>query len=329
MDHARGLGRARALGHGPGAGLLRADGEEGDEAEQRVARPDHALEPRLREPERGEELGPLGALELGDLGLDRGRDDDPARALFLGHLRHAGRMRVAGGRGRLLDVADIEDGLGGQQLEAAPGLRVLRRHPHRARRAPRLERLAGEAQQALLLHRLAVAAAHPAGEALEPALDRLEVGEHQLGLHRLGVGHRVDAALDMGDVVVLEAAQHVGDGVDLADVGEELVAEPLAARGAAHEPGDVDEGQPRRDHPGRAGDLGQPLEARVGHRHLADVGLDGAEGIVLGRGRGGRGERVEQRRLADVGQTDDAGVKSHRYLPSATTPSPRQPRAGG
>ena len=59
-------------------------------------------------------------------------------------------------------------------------------------------------------------------------LEAVEIGQHQLGLDRLDVGDRVDLALDMGDVGVLEAAHHVGDGVDLADVGEELVAETLA-----------------------------------------------------------------------------------------------------
>ena len=49
-------------------------------------------------------------------------------------------------------------------------------------------------------------------------LDRL-VGERQLGLDGLDVGDRIDLALDMGDVVVLEAAQHVYDRIDLADVG--------------------------------------------------------------------------------------------------------------
>ena len=40
----------------------------------------------------------------------------------------------------------------------------------------------------------------------------------------------------------------MSDGVAFADVGEELVAEaPRPSRGAAHEPGDVDEGEPRRD----------------------------------------------------------------------------------
>ncbi len=43
----------------------------------------------------------------------------------------------------------------------------------------------------------------------------------------------------MGDVVVLEAAQHMRDGVDLADIGEELVAQPFALRRAAHQAGDI------------------------------------------------------------------------------------------
>ena len=60
---------------------------------------------------------------------------------------------------------------------------------------------------------------------------------------------RVDAALDVGDVALLEAAEHVHDRVDLADIGEELVAQPLALRGAAHQPGDVDEADPRRHDP--------------------------------------------------------------------------------
>lgn len=81
----------------------------------------------------------------------------------------------------------------------------------------------------------------------DAALEAVEVGEHQLGFDRLGIGHRVDAALDMGNVVILEAAQHMHDGVDLADVGEELVAQPFALRGAAHQTGNVDEGDAGRD----------------------------------------------------------------------------------
>ena len=74
-------------------------------------------------------------------------------------------------------------------------------------------------------------------------LEAFDVGEHQLGFDRLGVGDGIDAALDMRDVVVLEAAKDVDDGIDLADVAEELVAKPFALRRTAHEARDVDERQ--------------------------------------------------------------------------------------
>ena len=146
------------------------------------------------------------------------------------------------------------------------------------------------------------------GDAL---LEALEVGEHQLGLDRLGVGQRIDAVLDVRDVVVLEAAQHVGDGVDLADVRQELVAEAFALGGAAHQARDVDEGEPRRDDLARLGDRRELVEPLIGHADLADVGLDGAEWIVGGLGRRRLRQRVEERRLADVRQAHDAAFEAH------------------
>ena len=44
-----------------------------------------------------------------------------------------------------------------------------------------------------------------------------------------------------------KAAQHVQDGVDLADGAQELVAEPLALGRAAHQPRDVLDLELRRD----------------------------------------------------------------------------------
>ena len=148
-------------------------------------------------------------------------------------------------------------------------------------------------------------------ELVDAALQAVEVGKHQLGLDRLGVGHRIDAALDMGDVVILEAAQHMHDRVDLADVGEELVAQPFALRGAAHQAGDVDEGDAGRDDLLRLGDRRDLVQPRIGHRDFAGVRLDGAERIVRGL-RGGRPrQRVEQCRFADVGKPNDPAFEAH------------------
>ena len=132
-------------------------------------------------------------------------------------------------------------------------------------------------------------------QAVDAPLQAVEIGEHQLGLDRLDIGDRVDAALNMRDVGILEAAHHMCDGIDLADIGEELIAEPLAFRGTAYQPRDIHEGQPGRDDLGRFGELGERLEPRIGHRHFADIRLDGAERII-GRLRRRRfGQRIEER----------------------------------
>ena len=51
-----------------------------------------------------------------------------------------------------------------------------------------------------------------------------------------------------------------------------------------------------------------------GTAHDADVRLDGAERIVRRLRRRGLGQRIEQRRLADIGQADDAAFEAHDVL---------------
>ena len=138
-----------------------------------------------------------------------------------------------------------------------------------------------------------------------------EIGQHQLGLDGLDVADRVDFAVDMGDVAIDETAHDMGDGVAFADIGQELVAEALTLRSAANQAGDVDEGETRRDDFLGAGDFGQHVKARIGHGDVADIGLDGAEGIIGRLGRGRLRQRVEQGRFADIGQADNAAFETH------------------
>ena len=57
-------------------------------------------------------------------------------------------------------------------------------------------------------------------EALQALFDHHQVAEDQLGLHVLDVAHRVDRALLVRHGVVVEEAQHVGEGVDHAQAGQ-------------------------------------------------------------------------------------------------------------
>ena len=166
-------------------------------------------------------------------------------------------------------------------------------------------------------------------------VDRREIGERELGVDRLDVG-RPDRPCPptCTTLSILEAAHDVRDRIGLADVGEELVAEALALRRAGDEPRDVDELDGRGNHLLRLRDRRERGEPRVGHFDDADVRLDRAERIVL-RGDARLGQRVEQRRLADVGQPDDAAAanscspfRSHcRALRAAAcaTPASRAP----
>lgn len=117
----------------------------------------------------------------------------------------------------------------------------------------------------------------------------------------------------MLDVVILETAQHVHDGIDLANVAEKLVAQAFALRGTAHQTCNVDERKLGGDDLLAARDGGQLVEPRIGHCDIADIGLDRAERIVRRLRRLRLGQRVEQRGLADIRQPDDTAFETHDY----------------
>ena len=120
----------------------------------------------------------------------------------------------------------------------------------------------------------------------------------------------VDLAVDVGDVGVAEHPRHLADRRRLPDVGEELVAEALALGRAADDARDVHELHGRGQDLGRPEHLGEPRQPVVGYADHADVRLDGGErvvrreDVVLGQG-------VEERRLARVGESDDADGECH------------------
>src|SRR5688572_31411444 len=143
-------------------------------------------------------------------------------------------------------------------------------------------------------------------------LHRVQIREHELRVDDLDVVQRIDLARDVHDVVVLETAHEMRDRVRLANVREELIAKPLTLRRAFDEARDVDELDDGRHDLLGFHDVGERVELRIGHRDDADIRIDRAERIVLGWNLRRR-ERVEQRRLADVRQSDDAALDAHVY----------------
>ena len=147
---------------------------------------------------------------------------------------------------------------------------------------------------------------------MQPVLHGFQIGECQLELDDAEVFQWVGRP---GDVVVLEGAEDEHDRVDLANVGQELVAESLTLAGALDETTDVDHLYGGMDDVLARRHHGQPIEPLVRNLCHADVGILRGEGV--GRGEcSAAGERVVQRALAGVGQPDES--ESFHAWPEAT-----------
>src|SRR5205085_5053362 len=70
-------------------------------------------------------------------------------------------------------------------------------------------------------------------------------------------------------------------------------------------------------------ELRQHVEPWVRHRDLADIRLDGTERIVRGLRRRRLGQRIEERRLADIRQSDDAALEAHYFSSEFSFVSPK------
>ena len=62
----------------------------------------------------------------------------------------------------------------------------------------------------------------------DTGIDGFEVFKLQLKIDNLFISNRVDAAIDVCDIIVVETTQHMQYGIGLADIGQELVTQPLA-----------------------------------------------------------------------------------------------------
>ncbi len=97
----------------------------------------------------------------------------------------------------------------------------------------------------------------------------------------------------MGDVVIVEAAEHVDYSVRFTDVGQKLVAKPLAFAGSFHQSGYVDNLHGGGYHALWLAHLDEFSQTVVGDGYDSDVRLYGAE-REIGRLRLGVRQTVEE-----------------------------------
>ena len=103
----------------------------------------------------------------------------------------------------------------------------------------------------------------------------------------------VERIVTPDDLLALERPQHQDHRVDLADPGEEAVAEALARRRPGDQPGDIDQLHRRVHDLLRLRHLGQRVEATIGDARDAHVGFRGRERVGGHEGVAAR-EGIEQ-----------------------------------
>ena len=119
-------------------------------------------------------------------------------------------------------------------------------------------------------------------------------------------------------------AHDVRERVRRAQMAEVLAAEPaVAIAAAAHEPRDVGELDGRRHPLARRDGLRQGLDAIVRDGGDPDVRRGLHRGVARDLGMRAR-ERVEERRLAGIGQADDADLETRHQTASNTNAVPVQ-----
>ena len=153
--------------------------------------------------------------------------------------------------------------------------------------------------------RFLVAAAEVFHRLVLAALHGVHVRENQLEVDRLDVAGGVDRAINVDDVLVLEAAHDVDNRVHLADVAQKLVAQPFAVARAFHQTRNVHKLDGRGCNLLRVIHFAQHVQTVVRHHDNARVRLDGAERIV-GRLCASLRDGINQGAFADIGQTDNA-----------------------
>ncbi len=81
----------------------------------------------------------------------------------------------------------------------------------------------------------------------------------------------------MHHIAVIKTAQHMQDGIALADVGKELVAQPLSPAGALDKARNVHNIHSGRDGALRFAYLREDIKPPVGNIGGAEIRLDGTE----------------------------------------------------
>jgi hypothetical protein len=104
----------------------------------------------------------------------------------------------------------------------------------------------------------------------------------------------------VNNLFVLEAPNHLNDGIYLANMAQEFITQPCPLTRSFDNTRNIHQPHSRRHDPFRHNVLTDPREPIIRYAHHSLIGFDGAERIVGGLCRLGTSHCVEQRTFADI-----------------------------
>ena len=311
MDLPGGRARFRAASDRPGADLVLADREEGDEVEQAVGGTDEARDRGLGKPQIGKEVGLVFAIHARDIRFDTCGKSQPSRLQLLDAFGQIFGHRLGGSV--FGAVQRDQQRAVGQQPEAFEILPVELGLRDRPERSLALER----GQHDLERSDLELINSLFAG-AIQPFLDDLVVGENAFRVESLEIAERVGLVLQRR---VVEIAQHEAQRFLITDLLEASRREsPLGRTVFARHVAEAhlrERGLPRRE------DLREPVDALVRHANHAEAdSATMSDRDILPR------HRIENSGLPRTGEADETDLHA-MCLRSAVFRAHARPRPSG
>src|SRR5450432_182919 len=291
----------------PGSAFVFAHGEEGHQAEQLVRRAYQPREAAFRQAVAGKEIRGVGLAHFGKLGFDLSADGGCARVGsgrdFLELVFRNRLLEILAEGCTLADVQYVENGFLTQEHEASNQLFLVSSDCHFAQRLFGFEVGFGALEQSEFLFQLGRAALFQVFfQALQAFFRLAEVADDEVEVNVLDVAQRIVFS-DVRNGGIVEGTQHVGEGVDGAEVGDVGgVFESVLPDGAYV---DIFNGG-MHQFLGIAL-RGKAVEAVVGNLGDADVGFAGV-GVC---GSAGLGQNAKEGGLANLGKSNNSGFHKH------------------
>jgi len=211
---------------------------------------------------------------------------------------------------RFRDIGHVEDLLVGQKVQIFQCSGVFCRQGEVPAGDPPSQGVLDCSEKFQSRRRLPVAGLCPLLQDRQPSLQSLQIGKHQFGIDDFHIAGGIHDAVHMDHIGIVEAADDVDDGIYLPNMAEKFVPQPFAAARTFYQTGDIEELHGRIGLAGGIDDPGDVFQPRVRNGDDADIGIDGAEGVI-GHFRPGGGKGIEDSRFAYIGKADDPAAETH------------------